>query len=116
VWCAKGGRLGEAYSGLAGVVETEEEQLSVLVCKPELGEHVPNCEVEDTSACVSCYSVARSQVCGWPKGVWAWVVKGINIHQSTIHILCCDFLGSLCCGWYGASESVGVCVWVEELW
>lgn len=31
-----------AYSGLAGIVEAEEEQLSVLVCQPELGEHVPN--------------------------------------------------------------------------
>jgi hypothetical protein len=31
-----------AYSGLAGIVEAKEEQLSVLVCQPELGEHVPD--------------------------------------------------------------------------
>jgi hypothetical protein len=55
-----GGRIGGwkvgrewAYGGLAGVVETKEEQLSVLVCQPKLGEHVPNCEEECASACVS---------------------------------------------------------------
>ena len=36
------GNVRFAYSGLAGIVEAEEEQLSVLVCQPELGEHVPN--------------------------------------------------------------------------
>jgi hypothetical protein len=39
---------------------------------------------------------------------------GVNIHQSTIHILCCDFLESVCSWWYRASgfrKVVGV-VWI----
>ena len=40
-----------------------------------------------------------------------WVEEGINIHQSTIHILCCDFLESVCCEWYTVSESRYVSEW-----
>ena len=56
---------GWAYGGLAGVVETKEEQLSVLVCKPKLGEHVPDCVEEVSSASVSCFPFEVSQVCAW---------------------------------------------------
>ncbi len=42
--------VGDAYSGLAGIVEAEEEQLSVLVCQPEPGEHVPNYTIAYPSA------------------------------------------------------------------
>lgn len=47
--CGEGGR---AYGGLACIVEAEEEQLSVLVCQAELGEHVPDYTVVYRSACV----------------------------------------------------------------
>lgn len=72
---------GWAYGGLAGVVETEEEQLGVLVCKPKLGEHVPDCVEEDVLASVSCCPFEVSEVCAWPgRGHGIWVVEG---HQHT---------------------------------
>jgi hypothetical protein len=53
--------VGNAYSSLAGIVEAEEEQLSVLVCKPELGEHVPNYTMAYPSASfllpVCCFTI-----------------------------------------------------------
>lgn len=43
----------------------------MLVCKPKLGEHVPDCAEEDRSACVSCCPFGVFKVCAWlARGCW----------------------------------------------
>lgn len=67
--CLSSSSSWDAYSGLAGVVETQEEQLSVLVCKPKLGEHVPNYTIAYPSASCSRFVVPLhpSWTCASPR-------------------------------------------------
>lgn len=45
-------RMGCAYSGLAGIVEAQEEQLCVLVGEAKVGQNIPDCEwVSISHAC-----------------------------------------------------------------
>lgn len=81
----------EAYSGLAGVVETEEEQLSVLVCQPELGKHVPNYTITHPSA--SCLRLLSDSVrLGYAPARGVGAAEGDqNVHQSRIHMMSYPF-------------------------
>jgi hypothetical protein len=109
--------VGYAYSGLAGIVEAEEEQLSVLVCQPELGEHVPNYTMACPSASfllpVCCFAILSALDMRQPARCrCGGGGDQTNVHQSTIHIMSYSFSRNSRFGWVSLRR-VGV-RWLSE--
>ena len=87
----------------------------MLVCKPKLGEHVPDCAEEDVSACVSCCPFEAFEVCAWlARGCGYGYMGGGRASTYTSQRSTSCAVGSSDCVGFGGMQRVsvaeGVCV------
>ena len=79
----------------------------MLVCKPELGEHVPDCVEEDVSACVSCCPFGVFEVCAWLARGCGYMGGGRASTYTSQRSTCCAVGSSDWCV-VGSMERVSV--------